>query len=103
MKIDNPKLLWQLTFEGNWPSAVAFLGSGRKLAAANQDGQMYVWNLPDEPGKFEPQKNSERKAADHAAARRLDGHTNGVTQLRATRDGKLLISASLDHGVRLEA
>lgn len=101
MKIDNPKLLWQLTFEGNWPSAVAFLGSSRKLVAANQDGQMYVWNLPEEPGKFEPEKNSERKAPNHAPSRRLDGHTNGVTQLRATRDGKLLVSASLDHSVRL--
>jgi hypothetical protein len=56
MKIENPKLLWQLTFEGNWPSAVAFLGSSRKLVAANQDGQMYVWNLPEEPGKFTRQR-----------------------------------------------
>lgn len=101
MKIDNPKLLWQLTFEGNWPSAVAFLGSGRKLAAANQDGQMFVWDLPEQPPeKFEAEKNSERKAPNHAPARRLDGHTNGVTHLRATRDGKLLVSASLDHSVR---
>lgn len=101
MKIDKPKLLWQLTFEGNWPSAVAFLGSSRKLVAANQDGQMYVWNLPEEPGTFEPEKNSERKAPNHAPSRRLDGHTNGVTHLRATRDGKLLVSSSLDHSVRL--
>ncbi len=101
MKTDNPKLLWQLTFEGNWPSAVAFLGSSRKLVAANQDGQMYVWNLPEQPPeKFEVEKNSERKAPNHPPSRRLDGHTNGVTQLRATRDGKLLISASLDHSVR---
>jgi WD40 repeat protein len=102
MKIENPKLLWQLTFEGSWPSAVAFLGSGQKLAAANQEGQIFVWDLPTEIPKFEPVKNnSERKAPDHAPVRRLDGHTNGVTQLRATRDGKLLISASLDHSVRL--
>lgn len=101
MKTDNPKLLWQLTFEGNWPSAIAFLGSSRKLVAANQDGQMYVWNLPEQPPeKFEVEKNSERKAPNHAPSRRLEGHTNGVTQLRATRDGKLLISASLDHSVR---
>src|SRR5688572_4617057 len=100
MKTDNPKLLWQLTFEGNWPSAVAFLGSSRKLVAANQDGQMYVWNLPEQPPeKFEVEKNSERKAPNNAPSRRLEGHTNGVTQLRATRDGKLLISASLDHSV----
>jgi WD40 repeat protein len=102
MKIENPKLLWQLTFEGNWPSAIAFLGSGRKLAAANQDGQMFVWDLPEQPPeKFEVEKNSERKAPNHNPSRRLDGHTNGITHLRATRDGKLLISASLDHSVRL--
>jgi hypothetical protein len=102
MKIENPKLLWQLTFEGNWPSAVAFLGSGQKLAAANQEGMIYVWDLPTEIPKFEPVKNnSERKASDHVPARRLDGHTNGVTHLRATRDGQLLVSASLDHSVRL--
>ena len=102
MKTDNPKLLWQLTFEGNWPSAIAFLGSSRKLVAANQDGQMFVWDLPEEPPeKFEVEKNSERKAPNHPPTRRLDGHTNGVTQLRATRDGKLLVSASLDHSVRL--
>ncbi len=105
MKIENPKLLYQLTFEGAWPSAVAFLGSGRRLAAANQDGQLYVWELPAEPGKFEPgkfepEKNSDRKAPNHAPARRLDGHTNGVTHLRSTRDGKLLISASIDHSIR---
>lgn len=101
MKIENPKLLWQLTFEGNWPSAVAFLGSGQKLAAANQDGELYVWELPTEAPKFEPPKNSERKAPDQPPVRRLDGHTNGISRLRATRDGKLLVSASLDHSVRL--
>jgi WD40 repeat protein len=101
MKINNPKLLWQLTFEGNWPSAVAFLGSGQKLAAANQEGMLYIWDLPTEVPKFDPPKNnSERKAPDHAPVRRLDGHTNGITQLRATRDGKLLVSASLDHSIR---
>jgi WD40 repeat protein len=102
MKIDNPKLLWQLTFEGDWPSAIAFLGSGRKLAAANQDGHLYIWDLPEQPPeKFEVEKNSDRKAPDHPPTRRLEGHTNSITRLRATPDGKLLISASYDHTVRL--
>jgi WD40 repeat protein len=101
MKIENPKLLWQLTFEGNWPTAVAFVGSGQKLAAANQDGELYVWELPTEIPKFEAPKNGDRKAPDLAPIRRLDGHTNGISRLCATRDGQLLISASLDHSVRL--
>jgi WD40 repeat protein len=101
MNINNPKLLWQLTFEGAWPMAVAFLGSGRKLAAANQDGQIFVWNLPEMPPAFEPAKTSDRKAPDQPPARRLDGHTNGVTRLVATPDGKTLVSASLDHAIRL--
>jgi WD40 repeat protein len=101
MNINNPKLLWQLSFEGAWPTAVAFLGSGRKLAAANQDGQIYVWILPEMPPAFEPPKNSDRKAPDQPPARRLDGHTNGITRLIATADGKTLVSASLDHTLRL--
>ena len=102
MNINNPKLLWQLTFEGAWPTAVAFLGNGRKLAAANQDGQIFVWDLPEEPPPFEPEKkNSERKAPNHWPARRLDGHSNGVTRLIATADGQTLVSASLDHSIRL--
>lgn len=100
MNIDKPKLLWQLTFEGAWPMAVAFLGSGRRLAAANQEGQIYVWDLPESPPAFEA-KGNERQAPDQAPARRLEGHTNGVTRLVATKDGKQLISASLDHTLRI--
>jgi WD40 repeat protein len=101
MNINNPKLLWQLNFEGAWPTAIAFLGSSRKLAAANQEGQIYVWDLPEAPPAFEAEKNSERKAPDHAPARRLEGHANGVARLVATTDGQTLVSASLDHTLRL--
>jgi WD40 repeat protein len=101
MNINNPKLLWQLNFEGPWPTGIAFLGSGRRLAAANEGGQIYIWDLPETPPAFEPPKNSERKAPDHAPVRRLEGHTNGVTRLVATPDGKTLVSASLDHSIRL--
>ena len=102
MNINNPKLLWQLTFEGAWPTAVAFVGNGRKLAAANQEGQIFIWDLPEEPPAFESdKKNGERKAPNHWPARRLDGHTNGVTRLIASTDGQMLVSASLDHSIRL--
>ena len=101
MNINNPKLLWQLNFEGPWPTGIAFLGSGRRLAAANEGGQIYVWDLPETPPAFEAPKNSERKAPDQPPVRRLEGHSNGVTRLVATPDGKTLVSASLDHSVHI--
>jgi WD40 repeat protein len=98
-----PKIRFQLTFEGSWPTAVAFLGSGRRLAAANQLGQVFVWDLPEAPPKFEAKGNKERQAPDVPPVRRLDGHTNEVTRLAVTADGKHLLSASLDHTVRVWA
>jgi WD40 repeat protein len=80
----------ELVFEGAWPTSVAFLDSGRKLAAGNRDGQLLVWDLPEQPSKdvLPP-------------VRQLTGHTNGITRLVATDGGSLLISASLDRSVRL--
>jgi WD40 repeat protein len=86
-----PRQSWSLFFEGAWPMAVAFVGSSRRLAAGNRDGQLYVWDLPDGPPSAEPLW----------PARRLEGHTNGISRLAATADGKTLISASLDRTIRL--
>ena len=103
---DNPKLLWQLTFQGAWPTAVAFLGSNR-LAAANRDGQLLIWELPESGPTEEQTKAAQEKAKDKDAApslppvRQLVGHGNGVTRLIALRDGKTLFSSSLDRTVRL--
>ncbi|GIW80250.1 MAG: hypothetical protein KatS3mg105_2057 [Gemmatales bacterium] len=84
------QLLCDLTFEGAWPTTVAFLGSSRRLAAGNRDGQLFIWELPDKQTKEPP-----------PPVRFLQGHTNGITRLRATRDGKTLVSSSLDRSVRL--
>lgn len=103
MKINNPKHAYQLTFEGDWPRSVAFLGSSRKLAAGNQQGQIYVWNLPETPPQIDEKETKDKKQPaipDIAPARRLDGHTNGITHLIATSDGKL-ISSSFDRTIRL--
>ena len=91
LKIDKPTLIWQMPFESEsaWPMAVTFVGSNH-IAAGNQDGQLFVWELPSAP--------TESKTL--WPLRRLDGHTNGVTRLVATPDGTL-ISASLDHTIRL--
>ena len=37
--------LWQLPFEGEWPTSVTFLGSNRRLAAANQEGTHAANNI----------------------------------------------------------
>ena len=96
-----PKLRYQLIFEGSWPTSVAFLGSGRRLAAGNQLGQIFVWELPEKPPEFKPLMKDDRQAPNVWPSRRLDGHTNEISRLVATPDGKFLASASYDKSVRL--
>jgi len=89
----NPKSLTphcELVFEGDWPTSVAFLGSGQRLAAGNRDGVLLVWDLPEQPAKEPP-----------LPVRQLIGHANGINRLAVTDDGKTLISASHDRSVRL--
>jgi WD40 repeat protein len=80
---------WTLPWDADWVTAVAILGPTRRLAAGNALGQILVWDLPDKPGGPVP-----------LPVRRLDGHTNFVTRLLATPDGRWLISASYDHTIR---
>lgn len=99
MNVANPKLTWQLSLEGSWPTAVTFLGGSRKIAAANQEGQIYVWDLPETPPDYVAGSQPcviERAAPDHPPCRRLDGHTNSVTGLVARPDGRELVSAGFD-------
>jgi len=95
------KLVYQLTFGGSWPKAVAFLGDGQRLAAGNQFGQIYVWNLPAAPPAGAKPGGKDRMAPNLPPVRRLEGHVNEISQLAATPDGKLLISTSYDHSVRV--
>jgi WD40 repeat protein len=89
-KAFDSKPAWQLAFEGAWPSAVAFVGPHR-LAAGDNEGRLILWELPDDAdAKTQPKP-----------IRRLDGHTNGVTRLVALPDGRTLVSAGLDHAVRI--
>lgn len=79
----------ELLFEGSWPTSVAFLGSGRRIAAGNRDGTLLIWDLPDQPTKeFIP------------PTRKLEGHTNTINRLVATADGRTLVSVSHDRTVR---
>lgn len=97
MEINKPIHEWQLSFEGDWPCAVTFLGSSRRFAAGNRTGQIYVWELPEE----RPAGGEKDTPPNFAPVRRLDGHTNGITGLIATQDGRTLISSSLDRTIRL--
>lgn len=81
-------LFWELPFEGAWTTSVAFVGNDT-LAAANQLGELYLWRLPAAKGDAPP------------PARRLEGHTNGITHLLTPGDGKTLISTSLDRTIRI--
>ncbi len=100
MQINKPTHRWQLSFEGDWPTSIAFLGNNRQLAAGNRAGQIYIWQLPESPPEVD--KNAkDPPPPDFAPVRRLDGHTNGISHLRATADGQTLISASLDRTIRL--
>ena len=101
MNPTKPKLRFQLTFEGLWPMAVAFLGSGRRIAAANQIGQIFVWDLPEKPPEFKPEPKGERLAPNVWPVRQLVGHTNEISRLVVTPEGKFLASASFDRTVRL--
>src|SRR5262245_10693499 len=90
MNLDKAALAWTIPWDTDWVTAVAFAGSTRTLAAGNQQGQLFLWELPDKPGGSAP-----------APVRCLDGHTNAVTGLAATPDGRWLISSSYDHTVCL--
>jgi WD40 repeat protein len=84
-----PTQAWNLPWDADWVTAVAWLGPSRRVAAGNNLGQILLWELPDKPGGDAP-----RPVAG------LVGHTNVVSHLAATPDGKTLLSASYDHTVR---
>jgi WD40 repeat protein len=86
---DKAALAWALPWDADWVTAVAFLGPTRRVAAGNNLGQILLWELPEKAGDPLP-----------SPIRRLDGHTNAITRLVATADGKWLYSASYDHTIR---
>jgi len=95
---------WQLPFEGEWPTAVTFLGSHRRLAAANQEGTVLVWDLPESPVAVKVKDDSGKEVDGFETpppVRRLEGHTNSVTKMVASPDGDTLVTASLDHTLRI--
>src|SRR5262245_38218521 len=83
-----PTQAWNLTWDADWVTAVTWLGSSRRIAAGNNLGQILLWELPDKPGGDAPKPLA-----------KLDAHTNVISRLAASPDGKTLISTSYDHSV----
>src|SRR4051812_13145538 len=90
VNFDKAALTWTLPWDADWVTSVCFLGSTRKVAAGNNLGQILVWDLPAAAGSPAPQP-----------IRRLDGHSNVISRLATTADGRWLISSSYDHTIRL--
>ncbi|MEX0704003.1 MAG: hypothetical protein WD069_18020 [Planctomycetales bacterium] len=80
--------LYDLPFEGAWVTSVCFLGGTRRVVAGNRNGEMFLWALPEKADETPPQP-----------VRKLAGHSNEVTRLIATADGKTLFSASFDRSI----
>lgn len=98
-----PRLLYELTFEGTWPTAVTFLDSSQRIVAGNQDGLLYVWDLTASPEEVSTTKrDGEKKAAapNVPPQRRLDGHTNAISRLVFDAGRRQIISASFDHTLK---
>jgi WD40 repeat protein len=89
VNFEKTTLAWTLPWDADWVTAATFVGNTRRVAAGNNLGQIVVWDLPAEAGDPAP-----------TPCRRLDGHTNVISRLVSTPDGRWLISASYDHTIR---
>ncbi len=69
------------------PVHLAVDNAGRKAAVATEDGKIYIWNLTQRMTSASPIAN-------------FDDHTGPVRDLRTTRDGNWLLSASADGTLR---
>lgn len=105
MRMWHPKLQYQLTFEGSWPTAVTFLDSHRHLVAGNQQGKIFAWELHETPpvlGEIEPGTGARKAEAPNVPpVSRWDGHTNAISQLLFDARRRQVVSASFDRTLRV--
>lgn len=100
MKIGKPQHEWQLNFEGDWPTSIAFLGDSKTLVAGNRSGQILLWNLTENiPEQAADAKQPDDRPPNQNPIRIYKGHTNTVTHLRALPGGKGFVSSSFDHSI----
>ena len=90
INFDKAALIWDLQWDADWVTAVSFYGSGRRVAAGNNLGQILAWELPEKNDAPAP-----------APLLSLQGHTNVISRLLPTPDGKSLISCAYDHTIRV--
>jgi len=83
-------MTWNLPWDADWVTAVSFIGTSRRIAAGNNLGEILIWELPEKAGAAVPNP-----------IRKLVGHTNVVSRLLSSADGRWLISSSYDHTIRL--
>lgn len=91
MPFDKASLLWNLTWDADWTTAVTFIGNTKRLAAGNNLGEILLWDLPEKASARDPAP---------LPSLQFVGHTNCITRLISTRDGKELYSSSYDHSIR---
>ncbi|MEI7686844.1 MAG: hypothetical protein WCL32_17630, partial [Planctomycetota bacterium] len=77
-----------LPWDADWVTAVTYAGDNR-VVAGNNLGEIVMWELPEKVGGGEPKP-----------VRKFEGHTNVITRLLTSPDGRWLISSSNDHTIR---
>lgn len=90
LPLDKPSQVWTIPWDADWVTAVTFLGDSHRLAAGNKLGQILIFDLRDKTSGIFPPPQA-----------RLDGHTNMISALAASADGRWLYSASYDHTLRI--
>lgn len=86
---DKAALVWSIPWDNAWVTSVSFVGSEKRLAAGNMNGELYLWELPAAGEKSKP-----------IPIRRFEGHEHAVTHLAAMPGGRWLLSSSYDGTVR---
>ena len=74
--IDKAALAWTLPWDADWVTAVTFVGNQRVIAGNNL-GQIAMWEIPENASDPAPKP-----------VRRFDGHSNAITRLLASPDGR---------------
>src|SRR5690606_21866658 len=90
------KKVFELPFQGAWATAVTFCGPNR-VVAGDREGRLLVWDLTQPPVPGGEKGEGDRLLP----VKMLRGHENGITRLVTLKDARRVVSASLDHTVRV--